>query len=63
MLAHFFQNPPSIESWANIEQTFARVLDLTRNLGAEEKRASEENMTQDAYELIQMLFKDTIAKT
>ena len=33
-----------------------------RNLDAEEKRAAEENMTQDEYALFQMLFKDTITK-
>ena len=45
-----------------IEETFARLVDLARNLDAEEKRAAEENMTQDEYALFQMLFKDTIAK-
>jgi type I restriction enzyme R subunit len=45
-----------------IEETFARLVDLARNLDAEEKRAAEENMTQDEYALFQMLFKDTITK-
>jgi type I restriction enzyme R subunit len=45
-----------------IEETFARLVDLARNLDTEEKRAAEENMTQDEYALFQMLFKDTITK-
>jgi type I restriction enzyme R subunit len=45
-----------------IEETFARLVDLTKNLDSEEKRAAEENMTQDEYALFQMLFKDTITK-
>jgi type I restriction enzyme R subunit len=45
-----------------IEETFVRLVDFTKSLDTEEKRAAEENMTQDEYALFQMLFKDTITK-
>ena len=45
-----------------IEETFARLVDFTKNLDAEQKRAAEEGLSQDEYALFQMLFKDTISK-
>jgi type I restriction enzyme R subunit len=45
-----------------IEETFVRLVDFTKSLDTEEKRAAEEEMTQDEYALFQMLFKDTITK-
>jgi type I restriction enzyme R subunit len=45
-----------------IEETFARLVDFTKSLDAEQKRAAEEGLSQDEYALFQMLFKDTISK-
>jgi len=46
-----------------IEETFSRLVDFTKTLDAEQKRAAEEGLSQDEYALFQMLFKDTISKT
>ncbi len=45
-----------------IEETFCRLVDFTKALDAEQKRAAEEGLSQDEYALFQMLFKDTISK-
>ena len=45
-----------------IEETFARLVDFTKTLDAEQKRAAEEGLSQDEYALFQMLFKDNISK-
>jgi type I restriction enzyme R subunit len=45
-----------------IEETFARLVDFTKSLDAEQKRAAEEGLNQDEFALFQMLFKDTISK-
>jgi len=45
-----------------IEETFARLVDFTKPLDAEQKRAAEEGLSQDEYALFQMLFKDAISK-
>ncbi len=45
-----------------IEETFARLVDLSKGLDAEQKRAAEEGLSEDEYALFQMLFKDTIRK-
>jgi len=45
-----------------IEETFGRLVDFTKSLDAEQKRAAEEGLSQDEYALFQMLFKDSISR-
>lgn len=45
-----------------VEETFARLVELAHSLNAEQRRAAEEGLSDDAYALFQMLFKDNISK-
>jgi type I restriction enzyme R subunit len=45
-----------------IEETFARLVDFSQTLDAEQKRAAEEGLSEDEYALFQMLFKETVSK-
>jgi type I restriction enzyme R subunit len=45
-----------------VEETFARLVELAHSLDAEQRRAAEEGLSDDAYALFQMLFKDSISR-
>lgn len=45
-----------------VEATFARVVDLANSLDAEQRRAAEEELTDDELALFDLLFKDRISK-
>jgi type I restriction enzyme R subunit len=45
-----------------VEQTFAELVRLANSLDAEQRRATEEGLSDDEYVLFQLLFKDSITK-
>jgi len=45
-----------------VEETFARLVALAHSLDAEQRRATEEGLSDDEYALFQMLFKDNISQ-
>jgi type I restriction enzyme R subunit len=45
-----------------VEETFARLVELAYSLDAEQRRAAEEGLSDDAYALFQMLFKDNLSR-
>jgi type I restriction enzyme R subunit len=45
-----------------VEQTFAELVKLANSLDAEQRRATEEGLSDDEYVLFQLLFKDSITK-
>ena len=45
-----------------VEQTFAELVKLANSLDAEQRRATEEGLSDDEYVLFQLLFKDSMTK-
>jgi type I restriction enzyme R subunit len=46
-----------------VEQTFAELVRLATSLDAEQRRAAEEELSDDEHVLFQMLFRDNISKS
>lgn len=45
-----------------VEETFARLFDLARSLDEEQRRATEEGLSEDELALFDLLMKDSISK-
>ena len=45
-----------------VEETFAKLVDLAKNLDAEQRRAAEEGLSDDELALFDLLFKENISK-
>jgi len=48
---------------ATVEETFAKLINIARNLDEEERRAAQEGLNDDELALFDLLFKDKISKT
>ncbi len=48
---------------ATVEDTFAKLINIAKNLDEEERRAAQEGLNDDELALFDLLFKDKISKT
>ncbi len=46
-----------------VEETFAKLIDLANSLDAEQRRASEEGLSEDELAMFDLLFRESISKT